>query len=136
MDTKAPPPAPSVTSGPRRWFVAGAYRAARLVVLGVLLAFFYSWGANRFYPAEGAAGFWYGTLHGALMPMALPALLASRDVPIYAERNTGRLYKLGYIAGINACGFIVFGCLFLKPRRSQDPQLQTPSTPCQGPPAP
>jgi hypothetical protein len=92
-------------------------RLLRLVVLGVLLAVFYAWGAPRFYPAAGVAGFWRGALHGALMPMALPALLAGRDVPIYAELNTGRSYKLGYIAGINLCGFVVFGMLFLKPRR-------------------
>ena len=105
----------------RRWLKAGLQRAVRLAVLGVLLALFYAWGAPRFYPAEGAAGFWHGTLHGALMPMALPALLGGRDVPIYAERNTGRPYKLGYIAGINACGFVVFGLLFLSPRKPVPP---------------
>jgi glycosyltransferase involved in cell wall biosynthesis len=97
----------------------GLFKALQLAVLGVVLAFFYEWGSVRFYPRHGPAGFWHGTLHGALMPMALPALLAGRDVPIYAEANTGRAYKLGYIAGINACGFVVFGMTFSKTTRDR-----------------
>ena len=60
----------------------------------------------RFHPREGVAGFAYGMLHGALMPMAMPALVAGQDVIIYAERNTGRTYKLGYTIGINLCGIV------------------------------
>jgi hypothetical protein len=52
-----------------------------------------------------------------LMPVALPSLLLGKDVPIYAERNQGRIYKLGYIAGINACGFVFFGLAFWRPSR-------------------
>ena len=122
METEPPRTVLLQVSKLRPWLVAGLQRAVRLVVLGVLLALFYAWGAPRFYPAAGVADFWRGTLHGALMPMALPALLAGRDVPIYAERNTGRPYKLGYIAGINVCGFVVFGMLFLRPRGSQKPR--------------
>ena len=103
------------------WLRAGLAKAIRLIVLGVALAVFYDWGSARFYPATAESGFWRGTLHGALMPMALPALVAGRDVPIYAERNTGRGYKLGYIAGINACGLVVFGTMFLGPRRKVPP---------------
>lgn len=110
------PPFPILPPGRlRAWLLAAAKRGLRLVVLGVLLAVFYEWGSRRFYPREGDSGFWHGTLHGALMPMALPSLVAGRDVPIYADHNTGRGYKLGYIAGINACGFVVFGLAFLKP---------------------
>lgn len=130
MDAEPRASSPAAAPALRPWLVAGLQRAARLVVLGILLAIFYAWGAPRFYPEKGEAGFWYGTLHGALMPMALPALLAAREVPIYAERNTGRFYKLGYIAGINACGFIVFGLLFLKPREPQhhqDPKISSTS---------
>jgi hypothetical protein len=118
------PPFPNLPPGRlRSWLLAAAKRGLRLVVLGVLLAVFYEWGSRRFYPQAGDAGFWHGTLHGALMPMALPSLVAGRDVPIYADRNTGRGYKLGYIAGINACGFVVFGLAFLKPapRRTDSP---------------
>ena len=57
-------------------------------------------------------GFGRGMLHGALMPVAWPSLLMGHDQPIYAERNTGRLYKLGYSAGINICGAMFFGGLF------------------------
>jgi hypothetical protein len=58
------------------------------------------------------AGFGQGVLQGALMPMAMPSLLVGRDVKIYAENNTGRTYKLGYTAGVNACGAIFFGYAF------------------------
>lgn len=115
------PPLPSLPAGRlREWFVAALKRAVRLVLLGVLLAVFYDWGSAHFYPQSGKAGFWHGAIHGALMPMALPALVAGRNVPIYAEANTGRGYKLGYIAGINVCGFVVFGLAFMKPRPRSD----------------
>ncbi len=57
------------------------------------------------------------------MPMALPALLMGRDVKIFSSGETGRLYKLGYIAGINACGLVVFGSAFWRPR----PKVSTAS---------
>ena len=84
----------------------------------MLLGVGYDWAAPRFYGPERVPGFWLGALHGALMPVALPSLLLGRDVPIYAERNQGRIYKLGYIAGINFCGFIFFGLAFWKPCKS------------------
>lgn len=118
-----PPSAPSACRPPH-WVRAGLGRALRLLLLGLFLAVFYEWGVTRFHPRSGPAGFGHGALHGALMPMALPALLVGRDVPIYAERNTGRSYKLGYIAGINVCGFVVFGSLFLTPR----PRAAPPAT--------
>jgi hypothetical protein len=58
------------------------------------------------------AGFSRGVLQGALMPMALPNLLVGRDVAIYAVKNTGLHYKLGYTAGVNSCGAIFFGFVF------------------------
>src|SRR5262245_2966196 len=63
------------------------------------------------------AGFSRGLLHGALMPMALPNLLIGHDVTIYAASNTGRSYKLGYTAGVNACGLIFFGFFFWRVNR-------------------
>ena len=63
------------------------------------------------------AGFSRGLLHGALMPMALPNLLIGHDVTIYAASNTGRPYKLGYTAGVNACGLIFFGFFFWRVNR-------------------
>lgn len=58
------------------------------------------------------AGFGRGVWHGAIMPFALPKLLAGQNVAIYAVSNTGRTYNLGYITGINLCGLIFFGLLF------------------------
>ena len=63
-------------------------------------------------PTSAPAGFGLGMLHGALMPAALPNLLAGFDVQIYAVSNTGLPYKLGYAMGVNVCGFFFFGILF------------------------
>lgn len=90
-------------------------KAATLVLLGLVLGFGYDWAAPRFYGSERVAGFRLGILHGALMPVALPSLLLGKDVPIYAERNVGRAYKVGYICGINLCGLIFFGAAFWRP---------------------
>ena len=110
------------TSTPRwrAWLIALLQRALRLVVMGLVLTVFYSWAVPRFQPREGLPGFGYGMLHGAIMPMALPALVAGQDVTIYAEKNTGRLYKLGYTIGINICGIVVFGTTFWTPKRKQE----------------
>jgi hypothetical protein len=63
------------------------------------------------------AGFQQGMLHGALMPCALPPLLLGHDVTIYAPTNSGRLYKLGYTVGVNACGAAFFGMFFWRLNR-------------------
>ena len=104
-------PAPASAS----WVKRLARKAASLVLLGLLMGFGYDWAAPRFYGPERVPGFRLGILHGALMPVALPSLLLGKDVPIYADRNQGRIYKLGYIAGINACGFMFFGLAFWRP---------------------
>jgi hypothetical protein len=88
-----------------------------LVVLGLLLGAAYDWAAPRMYGPDRLPGFRLGVLHGALMPVALPTLLMGRDVPIYAATNTGRIYKIGYIAGINLCGMTFFGAAFRRPRQ-------------------
>jgi len=95
-----------------------AVKAATLVLLGLVLGFGYDWAVPRFYGPERVAGFRLGVLHGALMPVALPSLLLGRDVPIYAAINQGRIYKLGYIAGINLCGLLFFGLAFRRPRKA------------------
>jgi hypothetical protein len=109
-----PPFAESCPRRLARWRHWGA-KAASLVLTGLLLGWGYRWAAPRFYGPETTAGFWLGTLHGGLMPTALPSLLMGNDVPIYATRNTGRSYKIGYIAGINLCGLLFFGLAFRKP---------------------
>ena len=65
------------------------------------------------------AGFARGMLHGAIMPMAMPNLLIGQEVTIYAPSNTGRLYKLGYTAGVNACGLLFFGYFFWRVNRAR-----------------
>ncbi len=95
-------------------------KVASLVVAGVLLGWGYEWAAGRFYSQAEPAGFWHGTLHGALMPAAMPSLLLGKDVPIFSVLNTGRGYKLGYICGINLCGLFFFGMAF-RPTRKPPP---------------
>jgi len=121
---------PSQAAGPAAagWLKRLAVKAATLVLLGLVLGFGYDWAAPRLYWPERVAGFRLGMVHGALMPVALPSLLLGKDVPIYAEKNEGRIYKLGYIAGINVCGFIFFGLAFWRPAR--------PSAKAAGGPAP
>ena len=65
------------------------------------------------------AGFARGMLHGAIMPMAMPNLLIGQDVTLYAPNNTGRLYKLGYTVGVNACGLLFFGYFFWRVNRAR-----------------
>ena len=103
------------------WLKRLAAKAITLILLGVIFGFGYDWAAPRFYGPERPAGFRFGVLHGALMPTALPSLLLGKDVPIYTANNTGRAYKLGYIAGINLCGLVFFGVAFRRPRKSPDP---------------
>jgi hypothetical protein len=127
MSSAFPPPGQiSVWPGRlRKW----ALKAASLVVTGVIFGLLYSWAAPRFYRPDQRPGFWMGTLHGALMPVAAPSLLMGEDVPIYAPNNTGRSYKLGYIGGINLCGFIFFGLTFWQPggrRGEESPQGERP----------
>jgi hypothetical protein len=73
--------------------------------------------ANSLDRSGQPAGFGRGLVQGALMPMAMPNLLVGNDVSIYAARNTGRAYKLGYTLGVNACGAIFFGFFFWRVNR-------------------
>jgi hypothetical protein len=104
-----------------------AVKAATLVVLGLVVGLGYDWAAPRFYGPERVSGFRLGVLHGALMPVALPSLLMGKDVPIYATNTTGRIYKLGYIAGINLCGLLFFGMAFWQPRKAPEDGTAKPS---------
>jgi hypothetical protein len=117
MPTPSPNPPP--TRPPDSWLKRLVVKVATLVVLGLLFGYAYDWAAPRFYGPGRVPGFGMGMLHGALMPIALPSLLMGKDVPIYAASNTGRIYKIGYIAGINLCGLTFFGVAFWQPRRSQ-----------------
>ena len=87
-----------------------------LAVVTVAFGWFYGWASPWAFPKSHPADFKYGVLHGALMPIALPALVMGKDVPIYAPDNSGRSYKMGYICGINACGLLFFGAAFRRPK--------------------
>jgi hypothetical protein len=81
----------------------------RLVLAGILLGYVYAYLSPLVYPKDRPLGFTFGFAHGGLMPMALPSLVIGKNVPIFAENNNGRFYKLGYICGINVCGLLFFG---------------------------
>ena len=113
------PPAPDPTTSP-----AASSRARQVVAKVITLTLFclllgliQGWAAARFYSPDREAGFHVGLLEGALMPAALPALLMGKDVPIYAPTNVGRLYKIGYILGINICGTVFFGVAMWQSRK-------------------
>ena len=88
-----------------------------LTAISLGLVFAQGWAAPRYYQPDYVAGFPVGLLEGALMPAALPGLVAGKDVPIYAPNNLGRPYKIGYIVGLNTCGTLFFGVAFWQPRR-------------------
>jgi hypothetical protein len=92
-------------------------KIATLAIVTVVFGWLYGWASPWAFPEKQTAGFGYGILHGALMPIALPSLVIGKDVPIYATDNSGRLYKIGYICGINLCGLAFFGPLFWRPKR-------------------
>jgi hypothetical protein len=94
-------------------------KAVILVVVGILFGWIYAWASPHIFPRDVNAGLGYGVAHGALMPMALPSLIIGKDVEIYATNNAGRLYKIGYIAGINLCGLVFFGSVFWRPAKKQ-----------------
>jgi hypothetical protein len=96
-----------------RWVVRLVVVVAGLWVSGWLL--------NRLAtrPGGGGAerpGFASGMAHGALMPMALPRLLAGGEVRIYAVENAGRFYDLGYTCGVNVSGAFFFGLMYRRRR--------------------
>ena len=99
------------TPGPRRWPPWGT-KVVGLIAATVILGWVFAWAQSRSYQADRTAGFWLGLVHGAVMPAALPCLLAGKDVPIFAPNNTGRGYKLGYVFGINCSGIVFFGLSF------------------------
>lgn len=93
---------------------------SRLATL-LIAAFLFGFGIRQLSAAlnrsSEPAGFVRGMVQGALMPCAFPNLLIGNDVVIYAPRNTGLTYKLGYTTGVNTCGAIFFGVLFWRVNR-------------------
>ena len=87
-------------------------KVATLAIVTVVFGWLFSWASPWAFPPDRTAGFSYGLLHGAMMPLSLPSLVIGRDVPIYDTNNSGRIYKIGYICGVNVCGVAFFGSLF------------------------
>ena len=102
-------------------------KGVTMAIVTVLFGYFYQWAAPKAFPISPPPGFALGMLHGALMPIALPSLVMGKDVPIYSTINTGRYYKIGYIAGINLCGLVFFGPLFYKPSPKKPQPTSTSS---------
>ena len=91
-------------------------KAVTLAIVTVIFGWLYGWASPGRFQKNKTSGFGYGMLHGALMPLALPSLVIGQDVEIYAADNSGRLYKIGYICGIDVCGLAFFGPLFWRPK--------------------
>ena len=102
----------------KRWTLTRVARLLFRLTMIVVITWGWGWVLNKSATASNArpeaAGFGRGMLHGALMPGAMPSLLFGKDVVIYAENNNGRLYKLGYTFGVNACGALFFGTFFYR----------------------
>lgn len=111
---------PDTTQAPagkgRRLLTLILRKAIILAAVAVAFGWFFSWASPRAFPPDRTAGFGYGLLHGAMMPLALPSLVTGHDVRIYDDHNAGRLYKIGYICGVNVCGLVFIGPLFWRPR--------------------
>lgn len=111
-------PRPDDVRPARGGFLARFFRRVLWILLtGVFIGLFLHLASYRAHDLPVPAGFRAGALHGALMPLALPNLLVGDDVTIYAAENTGRLYKLGYTVGVNACGLLFFGFFFWRLNR-------------------
>ena len=91
-------------------------KAVMIAVVTLVFGWLYSWATPRAYPTDRSAGFGYGLLHGAFMPLSLPSLVIGHDVRIYDDNNQGRIYKIGYICGVNICGLVFIGPIFWRPR--------------------
>ena len=102
-------------------------RACSWLGVAFLIGWVLNFSTTKLNDWAGPAGFGRGVLHGALMPMALPNLLAGNDVVIYAPDNTGRTYKLGYTVGVNGCGAIFFGVFFWRVRRWRQARRDGPT---------
>ena len=87
-----------------------------IALVTLVFGWLYAWASPWAYAGGRPAGFAHGMLHGAMMPLSLPSLVIGKDVPIYDPNNLGRLYKIGYICGVNICGLIFIGPLFWRPR--------------------
>ena len=91
-------------------------KAVIIAIVTLVFGWLYAWASPWAYAGARPAGFALGMLHGALMPLSLPSLVIGKDVPVYDPNNLGRLYKIGYICGVNLCGIVFIGPIFWRPR--------------------
>jgi hypothetical protein len=110
------------------WWRKLLWRIFLLIVVGMLVAQLLNYSARTINTSKEPASFSQGVLHGAMMPCTLPALALGQEVEIYAARNTGRSYKLGYVLGVNLCGAIFFGLLYRRWHKWQA-KRQNPALP-------
>ena len=94
-------------------------KAATLIVVTVIFGWLYGWASPWAFASKQPAGFAFGMLHGAMMPLSLPSLVIGKDLTIYSTNNAGRIYKIGYICGVNVCGRLFIGPLFWRPREAR-----------------
>ena len=117
----APTTEPSTSSTSKKWTPTRIAKLLLRLALIVVITWGWGWVLNKSATSTNArpepAGFGRGMLHGALMPGAMPSLLFGKDVVIFAPNNNGRLYKLGYTFGVNACGAFFFGTFFYRLRK-------------------
>jgi hypothetical protein len=119
MNNPSPKPEGNLPSFPHRkplWRKI-LLRTVIVLVLATLIGRTLNVIAKSMEASSHPAGFSHGMLQGALMPMAMPNLLVGKDITIYAQNNTGLTYKLGYTAGVNACGALFFGMFFWRVSR-------------------
>lgn len=101
-------PAPAPPSRLRKILL----RTLMWLLVATIIGWFMNRSARNIGHSDHPAGFGQGVLHGACMPLTLPNLIVGHDVTIYAESNTGRTYKLGFVTGVNISGLLFFGLFF------------------------
>jgi hypothetical protein len=58
---------------------------------------------------SGVPGFWLGLWQGLILPVTFVISLFDEDVGVYAVKNSGHLYDLGFVlgaGGLSAPGFL------------------------------
>lgn len=121
----------TLVSAPPSRRLAGliARKVATLVIVTFMFGWLYAWASPWAFPPKETAGFAYGMLHGAMMPLSLPSLVTGHDVQIYDANNAGAIYKIGYICGVDICGIAFIGPLFWRPNRKSGTSTNQHSTP-------
>ena len=119
----SPMPASTITvsaSARPRWNLVT--RLASILLLAFVIGWILNGVARQLNRSNRPAGFVRGLVQGALMPASMPNLLIGHDVAIYAEKNNGVFYKLGYTLGVNGCGAIFFGMFYWRLKRWRNRQ--------------